>query len=172
MPGISARLRKMTRPDAWDWLPSALLALHPSFAFWSGGGLETIPFMLLLLLLLRSHLDEMRTGTGMWSALWGSLALLMRPETPLLLLAFAFDRVWRSRGREKGRLLLWAVATFGVFFAFLFFRRIYFEDWLPNTFYAKTGGAVVERLVAGWHYNLEFFATLIPSLGMHFGGRE
>jgi hypothetical protein len=164
--GVSARLRNQTRPDTIDWCPSILLALSPSFAYWSSGALETVPFTLLLILLVRSHLDEKRNGRGMGSALWAALALLTRPEAPLLAMAFVADRLWGQPRAQMRRVLHWMVVVFGVFAAFLLFRWLYFGDWLPNTYYAKTGGPLGATLYAGWVYDLRFFANLLPSLGM------
>ena len=165
LPGLSARLRHERQADALDWCAPLLLAANPGFSYWADGGLETVPFAALLVLTLRSYLDEKRSGGRQWSALFASLALLTRPETPLLLGALVADMLWgRPRG-PKARVARWVAAVGGTFSAFLVFRRMYFGDWLPNTYYAKSGSPIGETLLAGWNYHLRFFADWLPSLG-------
>src|SRR5262249_40680767 len=45
------------------------------------------------------------------------------------------------------------------------FRRLYFGDWLPNTYYAKTGFGLMQNLHDGRVYTLAFLSSLAPGFG-------
>ena len=169
LPRVSARLGDREKPDAWDAGGSVLLAAHPAFAYWCVGGLETVPYTLLLLLALDDQLREQARGTGRRSALWLGLAALVRPEAPLIAAGLAGARVFGGPGRRPGERLREQVLWWGVLAAFvvpfLIFRRLYFGDWLPNTFYAKTGFGLMQNLHDGRVYTLAFLSSLAPGFG-------
>lgn len=73
LPTTSANLGGRHEPDGWDHLASVLLICHPSFAYWSVGGLETVPFALLMLLALRDQAGALARGEGRRSAVWVGL---------------------------------------------------------------------------------------------------
>ena len=146
-----------------DLLPSLLLAAAPAFAYWSVGALETIPYALLVTLAARAHARE-RRGVGSWgSGVWLGIAGLVRPETPLLVAALGADRL-RARGLASTARWLAIVAAFVG--PFLLFRRLYFGEWLPNTYYAKTGAALPVLLSFGWIYLRGCLASIVPSFGV------
>src|SRR5258705_8954199 len=169
LPGTAARLRRAPAADAGDWLATALLAAHPAFAYWSVGALETVPFTLLLLLALRDQLDEQARGAGGRSAIWLGLASLVRPETPVLAAALGLGRLLDGPGgtprQRAAGLARWLATIAGFLLPFLIFRRIYFGDWLPNTWYAKTGLGLAANLDLGRLYTLPFLASIAPSFG-------
>ncbi len=169
MPGVSARLDGRRSAGRWDLVAPVLLAAHPAFAYWSVGALETIPYTLLLLLALRDHLDEQESGRGRRSALWIGLATLMRPEAPLLAAGLSVDRIAGLRGRRPVERLRDTAVWWGVVGAFLLpflgFRRLYFGDWLPNTYYAKIGAGLLRNLEEGRRYTLSFATSLAPGFG-------
>jgi len=164
LPRVSARCHSAATPGLRDWVPSLLLAAHPSFAYWAAGALETVPYALLLTLCLWRFLKERDTGRGLGSAFWAGLALLMRPETPLYLGALVLDMVLRRVSWR--RLILWCCIPSLFLGALLVFRRVYFHDWLPNTYYAKSGALFTATVRAGLSYNLRFFAALAPVPGL------
>ena len=169
LPRLSARLGGRGRPDARDAGVSVLLAAHPAFAYWCVGGLETMPYTLLVVLALHDQLSEQASGSGRRSAIWLGLAALMRPEAPLLAAGFAIGRACDGPGRGvrdrlRDQALWWGIlASFLV--PFLAFRRFYFGDWLPNTFYAKTGFGPLQNLHDGRVYTLAFLSSLAPGFG-------
>jgi len=163
-------------PDGWNLAPAVLLAAHPTFAYWSVGALEAVPYALLIVLAMRDHMDELDRGHGRRSALWIGLATLLRPEAPLIALAFALDRMLPAEGGPSARPGGAAGSRFaaaagwlgvvGLFFIpFLAFRRFYFGEWLPMTYYAKTGGDVIRQIDEGWKYTLRFMAQVGPGFG-------
>ncbi len=171
LPGVSARLAGRRAPDAWDVGGAALLAAHPGFAYWSVGGLETVPYTLLLVLALRDYAAEGARGSGRRSAVWLGLATLVRPEAPLLAGALAAGRAaggpgCGGRGRARD-LFLWSSIVAAFYAPFLLFRRLYFGEWLPNTFYAKTGLGLAQSLHDGRVYTLGFLSSLAPGFGHH-----
>jgi hypothetical protein len=145
-----------------DLLPPVLLAATPAFAYWSVGALETVPFALLLTAAARDHAKERRGGGGLRSAVWLGIASLVRPETPLIVAALALDRVV-TRGLASTARWLGVIAA--IFGPFLVFRRLYFDSWLPNTYYAKTGAPLGALVVSGWRYLRGCLASLVPAFG-------
>ena len=171
LPFVSGRLAGRLRPDLWDGAGAALLAAHPGFAYWSVGALETVPYALLLVLALRDQALEQERGSGLRSAGWMGAATLMRPEALLLAPALALGRILDGPGRgARGRLrdvLAWSAVVLAYFLPLLAFRRLYFGDWLPNTFYARTGGGFTDSLHDGRVYTLGFLSSLAPGFGYH-----
>jgi len=143
-------MRHAPRPGA-EWLvliPGAFLAVNRSVAVWSTGGLETRLFELLVVSAALRQTDEvaqLKAGTtprfvAAW--LWG-LAALSRPDGALLAvtgigsavayLALVRCLTWRAALRMALPFLVLIVAH-------LVFRRAYYGEWLPNTYFAKVGG--------------------------------
>ncbi|HTK68779.1 MAG TPA: hypothetical protein VL857_03180, partial [Candidatus Eisenbacteria bacterium] len=154
-------------PDGQKWIaviPALLLAATRSFAVWATSGLETrlFDFLLVAGVLRLVHEVEHVHADGSpprplapWIL---GLAALTRPDGLLVggcafLTAFVYQ--WRRSGRAPWRTALawWPMALLvGGHFAF---RRAYYGDWLPNTFYAKVGAK--HSLDAGLRY-LALFA--------------
>lgn len=170
LPGLAARLDGRSRWDFGDLAAPALLAVLPGFSLWSGGALETVPFALLVTLMLRFHGEETERGGGLRSAVPAAISMLVRPEAPLLAGVLVLDRLlgWtapadtplRARAAAAAR---WAAVVFGTLAAFLLFRRTYYGDWLPNTYYAKTGAGLAVQLASGWSYLQQFSAALVST---------
>lgn len=130
-------------------VPPFLLAATRSVAVWSTSGLETRLFELLvvaavlrLLAETRALVDSRRTRFP-WSGLLFALATLTRPDGLLLagcaiLTARATAiREWRRAWKTwvlQGTLFALPVA------AHVLWRKSYYGEWLPNTYYAKVGG--------------------------------
>ncbi len=172
LPGLSALLRGAERPGPWDRAAAVLLASHISFAYWSVGALETVPYTLLVVLALRAHFLETERGTGLRSALFAGLGCLMRPEAPLWagllgLLRATGPRGGRNRSRWRD-LLLWSGVVLAFLAGLIGFRLLYFGEWLPNTYYAKftkIAGGSVANTAYGLQYTKRFLPTLVPSFG-------
>jgi hypothetical protein len=174
IPGFVDRMRRRgegAAPDQWSVAPAILLAAHPAFAYWSVGALETVPWALLILLAVRDRLDERDRGRGRRSAVWIGIATLLRPEAPLIALAFTLDLLLPGDDAAPAirRPIAGAAAWIGrvalFFVPFLAFRRLYFGAWLPMTYYAKTGGDLIRRIDEGWNYTLRFLSQVGPGFG-------
>lgn len=93
-----------------------------------------------------------------WRQLWGpglllGLSCTVRPDAPLLV-GMVIIAVAVGAGLSRKR--LWIAARLAVFpgacfGALLLFRRLYYSDWVPNTYYAKVA-LTAERLASGWDY--------------------
>jgi arabinofuranosyltransferase len=138
--------RGSSRGAAWLVLAPALwLAANRSFAVWSTGGLETKLFELLVVTAILTNIRDMETGRRDWTAPAVLLAFASwtRPDGVLIaasqFAARGLHECWRERriprGAVRGMLVFGAIV--GAQFAF---RKAYYDDWLPNTYYAKLGG--------------------------------
>jgi arabinofuranosyltransferase len=135
----------------------AALVSSVSFAVWLLGGLEASAFgVLVLASLVAAHAAVAQQSpwrnASIVAGLLASAAMLLRPETPLVVLASALAALAVARGRAVLPLLR-AGATFtSVVAPLLLARRMYYGDWLPNTFYLKTTGDAAELFEHGQKY--------------------
>lgn len=107
-------------------------------------GLETVAYATLVTL---GVMTGWRDGGGAKSAGWFAVATLTRPEAPLLWVATQLG-LWLRDGELSDRFSdavrsVWPLVLIVV--ALTAWRLQYYGDWLPNTFYAKTGGFAVSR---------------------------
>ncbi|HIA19659.1 MAG TPA: hypothetical protein EYN70_09640 [Planctomycetaceae bacterium] len=134
---------------------------------WSYGGLETS--LVTLLVMVSSYtfvasMDHSRKRLVILGLLF-ALACLARPDVLLLVVITVLFLLCPRRSKPVG----WAAA--GIFlagFAILYlpyfgWRYWYYEELLPNTFYAKMTGINLFRLRTGGNY-LHTFARLSPFL--------
>ena len=172
-------LRRVAEPNhAWPALvPLALLALTRSVAVWSSSGLETRCFEFLVIagvLRLLVELEGLERGAPRPPLAWllFALAALTRPDGLLIsgaVLAAGAAYVARRAPAELGRFVSRQIPFALVVGAHALFRRAYYGDWLPNTYYAKFDGH--PWWASGWRYlaafTLEYFAWLwIPLLAL------
>ncbi|MCA1826609.1 MAG: hypothetical protein LC689_06675 [Myxococcales bacterium] len=100
------------KPRMYDAVGPWLLALDTTYTFWAGSGLESGAFALALS-------ATMMTG----SPIAAGLMPVLRPEGILYLV--------------QRRRLRWFVIALLPLAAWVAFRRVYYGEWLPNSFYAK-----------------------------------
>jgi hypothetical protein len=118
-----------------------LLALDSSFVIWAASGLENplLAFLLAVSAVLASGAgsdDRARIAAG--AGLVAGLLALTRPDAVLYAAAYPMAVVLsRARPRRVRRLALHVAVFAAVFGGYLLFRRVYFGDWVPNTFHAK-----------------------------------
>jgi len=149
------------------WLvvfPALWLALGRSSAVWCTGGLETKLFELLVVagILVGVREVERREPSGWRPAALFALAALTRPDGILVAAAFfaarfayeAFERRLAAPALAKSVLLFSAVV--GAHFAF---RFAYYGELLPNTYYAKLGGA------SWWEMGFLYLRTFLQEYG-------
>jgi len=121
-------------------------ALQPAVVIWSFSGLENALTLLLTALVAASvremtERDERQAPAILTGSLAAALALT-RPDAVLIsfaglavapLVAAARSRLGVA-SRALGTMVIAFVAPLG---SYLLFRRIYYGEWLPNTYYAK-----------------------------------
>lgn len=168
--GLCARwLRRVTSVAPYAnliaWAAPALVAVNAAYALNSMSGLETTllsGWLLLGLWLVQVSYDQRR-----WRAAGVAFALaaLTRPEGILAFVGVIFGGVLAGVLRDSRRrtvLLLDTLIVAVVVAAHVVFRWICYEgEWLPNTFYAKTGGA-------SWAIDAETYIRKFASY--HLGG--
>ncbi|HUT99715.1 MAG TPA: hypothetical protein VM054_11665 [bacterium] len=138
--------RRLGGRDSWAGPATAwALALSSSFTFWGlAGAMEVAPLALTLtagfyLLLGGENADAKRRNREIIGAgLLFGLSGLLRPEGNLFTLLGVLY-VWPGREGRLKRLLIYLLPTAILVGGHEVFRLAYYGDWLPNTFYAKTG---------------------------------
>ncbi len=124
-----------------------LVAAQYSLLYFTLLGLETGLLCALVTFGLAGHVDAMRRRVGcVRPQLWFALAQLVRPDVlPLAVFAAATVMI-RARAR-RFRPLLGILAVVTVAAAHALWRRSYYGEWLPNTYYLKaTGWPLADRL--------------------------
>jgi len=137
------------RAPVFALVPVFLLAATRSVAVWSTSGLETRWFEALLLGGVLRLVVEVEAGLAgrpsrhAWAGVLLALATLTRPDGLLIsgasLVAASALLVVRQRLERRwlARTLLPFAALVG---GHLVFRRLYYGEWLPNTYFAKIDG--------------------------------
>ncbi len=138
----------------------AVLSVDGSLARWSQDGMETILFSLLALASVCRSIGEHETPNKYpLSSLYFAVATLTRPEGALL---FAASLGFRLSVRGSERMCLRRLAhNIGLYcivvMPYLGWRWLYYDDLLPNTFYAKVG-ATAYQILRGVDYVYAFAA--------------
>lgn len=134
---------------AWSWrrrrslqgvIAAGLVALDGSVTVWGMNGFETTLQALLITAALVPLLDDRGTG---WAPLWAALAVIVRPDALLIfavVFAVAVARVWAAGWTRAGAIAI--PGSLGLLALLFIGQRLYYGDWLPNTYALKaTGGA-------------------------------
>lgn len=126
-----------------------------TFLAWTSSGLETAMFNFWLTGWLWSCLF-VRRGSARWVfgvAAFAALAELTRPDGMLFLAAscalLAFAWIEQAARREFRWRALAAALPLAAVPAHILWRRRFYGEWLPNTYYAKVSGVWFE---SGWRY--------------------
>ncbi len=137
---------------------AALVAFFPPFAVWASGGLETMPFALLLFMVFEELLYKERVNFKLLCLCGLGLALI-RAEGALWAFTFiALAVLFKPAARGVAlRFAAWIVLIVVVHTAL---RYSYYGEFFPNTAAAKMGFAA-ERLQRGSFYILVFSLTFI-----------
>ncbi len=151
----TARLTwKLTGSAAFAAVPLLLLACQGPMILWSVSGLEAGCYAAMTLLAVLAYERWFASARGLLlaGALFG-LSTMVRPDGVVFGGAAGLHLVCcglLARPLQIGALLRRAVAlAIGfalVFGPFVLWRHSYYQDWLPNTFYIKAGGALNLRL--------------------------
>jgi arabinofuranosyltransferase len=124
-------------------LLAGLLAVNRTWAVWTTSGLETRSFSFFVLAAIycvwRGTRESGELRRGRWLLVTSATltcAALSRPDAQLFVPLFAAYAFWNDvrTVRQFGRLL----GPFTIFLSLHYlWRKCYYGDWLPNTFYAK-----------------------------------
>lgn len=157
-----------------SWAQDIFLLLFFSYfpmLFWTAAGMETTWLTLFLLLCVQNLLLPLhpaypwRRDLGL--AILFFLMWLCRPDAIIYIVPLGLSLFWISYNQWPRRrpLLVWGVFLALVLLQFAF-RRMYYEEWLPNGYYLKaTGLGWGDRLGNGFKYVLPFlFTMLVPGL--------
>ena len=137
---------------------AAASLVYPLY-FWAPSGLETTLFAALVIFAAWSLIVPSGWRWSLAVALLG----VARPEGPFLVCALVvLTRLAHGRGAVRPGFLALGLAPA---LAWFLFRRGYYGDWLPNTYYAKATGPLLWRvesgiLYASWALGL-FLATAL-----------
>ncbi len=160
--------RRLGGKDSWAGPAAAwALALSSSITFWGlAGAMEVAPLALTLtagfyLLLGREGADgKGRNRELLGAGLLFGLGGLLRPEGSLFTLLGVLY-VWPGREGRLKRLLVYLLPSAVLVGGLEVFRLAYYGDWLPNTFYAKTG-INGRLLLRGLGYTGGFILSHLP----------
>lgn len=129
------------------WVGPLAIVLGASGGFWALSGLETTCHAWAITEGVRRSLRDVhaKRPLGAGSVVAFAVATLLRPESMLWFGGAVVLVAWTARSSELRRppvaAAVQACAAFLLLLApWLAFRRGYYGEWLPNTFYAKTGG--------------------------------
>lgn len=155
---VVAALARRLRLPAWGTgLVLLGMATSVTLVTWCSGGLETPLFVLVLLwwVLAALRLPARPAAAPLAHAMLAAAVLaLVRPDGYLFVAATGGLGLWQLRhpGGRIGRVLAMLLPVLPVV-AHLLWRRGFYGEWLPNTYFAKVGGAFPE---AGWRYAASF----------------
>lgn len=153
---ILHRWAKRLELDHGPWWPCAapaMLAACGVFACWALGGLEACGYAFLILITAYLLTDPAMTPRhAACAGVMAGLCALTRPEGLLIALVLAAWLLSTRMDRNKTPpLLAYLLPTIMVAGAHLLWRRYYYGDWLPNTFYVKVGTSW-DQIIRGARY--------------------
>ncbi len=145
-------------------LPCIFLSISGPFAAWATSGMETNLFTLFVVCSTYQAIYFWKSGNSISliiSFILCLLATLIRPEgfgIYLLMLIIQFIFYLRSEPSAGNIKLLFVAALFYLipFLFYFIWRFTYFGEFLPLTFYAKTGGTIFQ-----WFRGLKYFGYFI-----------
>ncbi len=129
--------------QGWATLvPAVFIAADPLFLLEAVEGLETAFYACVLLAgTLRALNEAERDAPHLGSSMWFALAIWTRPEAPLLIGAVHLGLLLDHPNR-RGQFRRVVLSTGPIVLACValeLFRITTYGEWLPNTYYAKTG---------------------------------
>jgi arabinofuranosyltransferase len=159
------------RSAAVRMLPGLILATNPSMAYWAMQGMETTFFAFWVLLSAALLIHSRTSRRHAWAAgLTLAAAILTRPEGILVAGLFLLAEVCSTEGtcveRIKQQLPATCIVT-AVVGMHLSFRVLYYDAWLPNTYYAKVIWGVVSAqrgLAHVWEFFKAGGCVLLPGV--------
>ena len=142
----------------------ATALVYPLY-YWAPAGLETALFAALMTAAAWSLVGQ---SANRWAAVAACVGVA-RPEGPVLACSLvALAGVAHGRKALRPGSVALALSPMLLWFVF---RRLYYGDWLPNTYYAKATGELSLRLTAGLIYaSWALAALLVAAAGIWLAG--
>lgn len=149
LPATAALARACRAPPLAVVMAAALTVAQWNLIFFSMNGMESGLLTLLVTLGFRGAVMSLRMRRGrVLPFCWFALAMLVRPDALLVLVFTAGLLVLFAR--QRWRTILGFTIVVIVVAAHVLWRKSYYDEWLPNTYYLKaTGWPLVSRLHAG-----------------------
>jgi arabinofuranosyltransferase len=142
-------------------IPGMALVLTGDFAFYAGNGLETLLFtgMMLIVVSYLFHPESKRalSEKGLLLALF--ILALVRPEGMLVAIIVIGWLAYDSKNPVSGMALFSKLLL--ILFPVYLTLKIVYGDWLPATFYAKSGAGLA-NLDQGLAYTTNFVKCYLP----------
>jgi hypothetical protein len=161
---LAERLTRRLVPD--DDLAVAFvlvtLALCRDLLFWAVNGFDATLLTAVFLCVLVRLLDERQSGPRLLTYLLLALLPIIRSDAYYIWGGTALAALGLSEDRR--RTVSWLAVSLSLPLAHLGWRRWYYGEWLPNTYFVKVSG-VAERFGTSTAYLKEFmygYAALIP----------
>jgi arabinofuranosyltransferase len=164
-------LRGHGAPRAACALGASTLAWAAPFFVWSTGGLETVPFALLLFLTLDRLVLRERGPAPVAAAAAGLGVALIRTEGVFWVLLLGglagFAALRRAGGRKRALrpVVLFLVLVLLPYVAYSALRYAYYGEVFSNTAYAKSG-LPAAALLRGLRYVGAYFVTLATPIAL------
>jgi arabinofuranosyltransferase len=150
-------------------LAAGFLATSPSFVFWCWSGLDSALFTLLLVATFVSFAHGGTSTSGRFrTGMLLAAAALTRLEAVWMLPLFVYQVMRCSGRRGTSHIVALTAPTLLLLGTYEVWRLVYYDSWLPNTFYAKADvprltllrhGLVYARLALLYFAPLAIFAT-------------
>lgn len=133
-----------------------LISFSPAYGYWAGAGMETSFYFMSLSGSAYFYFKFYQNKKNIFiSGILFGLLCLIRFEGVLFFLLFFLHTTWNKNKRFKFRLNIKSFLILSgfivVFGSYFIWRWIYFGNFFPNTFYAKTGGGI-DQLIGGFKY--------------------
>ena len=148
-------------------IATLLVAGQYNLVFFALMGMETAPLALVVALGQAECVRAIRSGAGSWrAALWFIPAALMRIDA-LLVAGVCLGVVFWFAQRGRARLLGGVALIAATVAAHALWRKSYYGEWLPNTYYLKaTGWPLADRLAPGAEQALLTLVTFAAPLAL------
>lgn len=139
-----------------------IVITYPGIIIWTYGGLETVTYTSILFIAFSSLLYLPATiRNSIWSGLWFAAAAMTRPDGVLFFSLCAVYLFLISVKFNHWKPFIAFVLTFLLLFGSYFLcRYFYYEQLLPNTFYAKTN-FTEEKFHKGLRYVSRFAGSIM-----------
>jgi hypothetical protein len=143
-----------------------ILSLSPAFTYWSAAGMETSFYSMFLLLTIYFFIKMPNSvKNNLIKGILFGLLCVIRFEAVLFFLAALYYLTKEDKSLFRIKIsrnaILFVIGFTLIFGTYFIWRWSYFGYFLPNTFYAKTGGGI-QQITGGFLY-------IIKALRLFYG---